>query len=116
MGCNVLPGDSCGVHPGITDGAVRWAATGAEWALGNPSGTVATEGRGGVKVRHAEIVAERMRRSGGCERHSVDSRQQKAARARKQLFEEVNTKYGPEPRRARRGITLTLARKRRKAA
>lgn len=62
-------------------------------------------------MRHVEIVAERMRASAGCERHSVDSRQQRQARARKEMFAEVTKRYGPEPRKARRGIALSLVRK-----
>jgi hypothetical protein len=42
---------------------------------------------------------------------SVDSRQQKRARARKACFADVTKRYGPEPRKARRGIALSLARK-----
>lgn len=62
-------------------------------------------------MRMRQIVAARMRASAGCERYSKDSRQQKRARARKVAFAEVTKLYGPEPRKARRGIALTLARK-----
>lgn len=68
-----------------------------------------------MKMRHREIVAARMQVSAGCERHTQDSRQQKAARERAVSFAEITKKYGPEPRRARRGIALTLVRTKRKA-
>jgi hypothetical protein len=55
-----------------------------------------------------------MRANAGCEKHSVDSRQQASARIRRETFAKINRDYGPEPRHARRGIALTLSRKIRK--
>jgi hypothetical protein len=43
--------------------------------------------------------------------HTVDSRQQFRARLRREAFMEITKKYGFEPRHARRGIALTIARK-----
>ena len=40
-----------------------------------------------------------------------NNRQQRRASARQLEFEEVSRRYGGEPRRARRGIARTLARK-----
>lgn len=62
-------------------------------------------------IRHVDIVAARMKASAGCERYSVDSRQQRRARARKESFAQITKMHGPEPRKARRGIALVLARK-----
>lgn len=45
---------------------------------------------------------------------SRDSRQQISARIRRETFAKINKEYGPEPRKARRGIAMTLARKIRK--
>lgn len=45
---------------------------------------------------------------------SRDSRQQISARIRRETFAKINKEYGFEPRKARRGIAFTLARKIRK--
>ncbi len=63
-------------------------------------------------MRMNEIIAERMRAHRGCEALSVDSRQQRRARIRKETFADITKRFGPEPRKARRGIALALARKR----
>lgn len=55
---------------------------------------------------------ERWKRNRNAVAHSVDSRQQLRARLRAACFAEVNKAYGPEPRHARRGIALTIARRR----
>lgn len=60
-------------------------------------------------MRHAEIVAARMLSSIGCERSSIDSRQQRRARLRGDAMEIVNSQYGPEPRANRRRLSLRFA-------
>lgn len=62
-----------------------------------------------MKMR--EIIAGRMLATWGCEKHSRDSRQQRRAATRKQIFSEINEKFGLEVRKVRRGIALTLARR-----
>jgi hypothetical protein len=60
-------------------------------------------------VKMKEIVAARMRANAGCERMSVDSRQQRRARARKAEFQRVTELYA-EPRKARRRMALRIVR------
>jgi hypothetical protein len=65
-------------------------------------------------MRHKEIVLKRMKRTWGCERASVDSRQQKAARVRRTCLAQITAAHGPEPRRVRRMLGLARARNARK--
>jgi hypothetical protein len=57
-------------------------------------------------------LANRWKRNRNAIALSVDSWQQQRARLRAACFAEVNKAYGPEPRHARRGIALTIARRR----
>lgn len=65
-------------------------------------------------MRHKEIMRERMARNRGCERASVDSRQQKAARVRRTCLAQITAAHGPEPRPVRRILALARARNARK--
>lgn len=65
-------------------------------------------------MKTTEIVNNRMTANVGCERSSVDSRQQKAARLRRMIMSQINSLYGPEPRKAKRGLMFTLAQKARR--
>lgn len=59
-------------------------------------------------------ASDRWKANADCHKHSVDSRQQAAARIRRETFAKITKDYGPEPRKARRGIAMTLSRKIRK--